>query len=142
MPTIQNVRGISFAGAWMRYGFHEDGFTTGLRAATGIIQNAPHLESKHPPSFVLSTLDQPDGLTCNYCLCAYCAKRADTIRPPFQIVPADREPQAVLVAKAFDLLEGTSLRAFLACSLSFCLSIVRWALQRFIGLDLSHLDEP
>ena len=47
MPTIQNVRGISFAGAWMKYGFHEDGFTTGLRAATGIIQNTPHLESKH-----------------------------------------------------------------------------------------------
>ncbi|KAI0059599.1 FAD/NAD(P)-binding domain-containing protein [Artomyces pyxidatus] len=33
MPKIQNVRGLSFAGAWMRYGFHEDGFAAGLRAA-------------------------------------------------------------------------------------------------------------
>ncbi|KZT25415.1 FAD/NAD(P)-binding domain-containing protein [Neolentinus lepideus HHB14362 ss-1] len=32
MRTIQGKRGISFAGAWTRYGFHEDGFTSGLRA--------------------------------------------------------------------------------------------------------------
>lgn len=33
MHLIQNKRGISFAGAYLRYGFHEDGFTTGLQAA-------------------------------------------------------------------------------------------------------------
>lgn len=33
MHRIQNTRGISYAGAWMNYGFHEDGFTSGLRAA-------------------------------------------------------------------------------------------------------------
>lgn len=33
-PTsIQSKRGISFAGAWTKYGFHEDGFSSGLRAA-------------------------------------------------------------------------------------------------------------
>lgn len=36
MATIQNTRGILYAGAWMGYGFHEDGFTSGLRAAVAI----------------------------------------------------------------------------------------------------------
>ncbi len=36
LPTIQNTRGISFAGAWTKYGFHEDGFTSGLRAAAAL----------------------------------------------------------------------------------------------------------
>lgn len=33
LVEIQNKRGITFAGAWTGYGFHEDGFTSGLRAA-------------------------------------------------------------------------------------------------------------
>ena len=33
MKSIQNTHGISFAGAYLRYGFHEDGFTSGLQAA-------------------------------------------------------------------------------------------------------------
>lgn len=41
MYTIQNKRGISFAGAYLRYGFHEDGFTTGLQAAARLGVKAP-----------------------------------------------------------------------------------------------------
>lgn len=33
LRDIQNKRGISYAGAWTKYGFHEDGFTSGLQAA-------------------------------------------------------------------------------------------------------------
>lgn len=33
LPRIQNRRGISFAGAWTKYGFHEDGFSSGVAAA-------------------------------------------------------------------------------------------------------------
>ncbi|KAF7977188.1 hypothetical protein HWV62_4429 [Athelia sp. TMB] len=32
LSDIQNTRGITYAGAWTRYGFHEDGFTSGLAA--------------------------------------------------------------------------------------------------------------
>lgn len=34
LPKIQNTRHISYAGAWTKYGFHEDGFTSGMRVAT------------------------------------------------------------------------------------------------------------
>ncbi|PFH57531.1 hypothetical protein XA68_14899 [Ophiocordyceps unilateralis] len=33
LRSIQNKRGISYAGAWTKYGFHEDGFTSGLYVA-------------------------------------------------------------------------------------------------------------
>ena len=41
MHEIQNKRGIQFAGAYLRYGFHEDGFTTGLQAAARLGVKAP-----------------------------------------------------------------------------------------------------
>ncbi|WVQ99628.1 hypothetical protein IAU59_006765 [Kwoniella sp. CBS 9459] len=34
LPLIQNKRGISFVGAWTKYGFHEDGFTSSMRLVT------------------------------------------------------------------------------------------------------------
>ena len=36
LHKIQNKRGLSFAGAWTKYGFHEDGFSSGLRAAAAL----------------------------------------------------------------------------------------------------------
>jgi predicted NAD/FAD-binding protein len=38
---IQNKRSISYAGAWTKFGFHEDGFSSGLRAAKLIEPNLP-----------------------------------------------------------------------------------------------------
>lgn len=49
LPTIQNRRGISYAGAWTKYGFHEDGFTSGLRVAK------EHLGARLPFDLVDST---------------------------------------------------------------------------------------
>lgn len=49
MSTIQNIRGISYAGAYLRYGFHEDGFTSGCRVA------ADHLGAR--PPFVIEAVD-------------------------------------------------------------------------------------
>lgn len=31
LPGIQGVRGISYVGAWTKYGFHEDGFTSAFK---------------------------------------------------------------------------------------------------------------
>lgn len=36
LPSIQGLRRTWWAGAWTRYGFHEDGLTSGLRAVAGI----------------------------------------------------------------------------------------------------------
>ena len=45
LKKIQNTRGVSYAGAWTKYGFHEDGFTSGLHVAT------EHLGAKLPFEF-------------------------------------------------------------------------------------------
>ncbi|KAM0235555.1 hypothetical protein ACHAP5_009724 [Fusarium lateritium] len=49
LKHIQNTRGISYAGAWTKYGFHEDGFSSGLQVAQD------HLGAKLPFKFVDST---------------------------------------------------------------------------------------
>ncbi|KAI8848579.1 hypothetical protein BC829DRAFT_393886 [Chytridium lagenaria] len=36
LNSIQNKKGVTFAGAWTNYGFHEDGLTSGLQAAESI----------------------------------------------------------------------------------------------------------
>lgn len=53
MPAIQNTRGISYAGAWMGYGFHEDAFTAGLRAA------AEHIPGVRPPFPIVTEHPSP-----------------------------------------------------------------------------------
>ena len=52
LPLIQNTRGISYAGAWTKYGFHEDGFSSGLKVAM------EHLGAKVPFEFVDSTFSR------------------------------------------------------------------------------------
>ncbi|KAI1269478.1 amine oxidase [Xylariaceae sp. FL1019] len=52
LPSIQNKRGISYAGAWTRYGFHEDGFSSGLHVAM------KHLGARLPFEFVDSTFSR------------------------------------------------------------------------------------
>lgn len=52
LPQIQNKRGISYCGAWTKYGFHEDGFSSGLAVARD------HLGAKLPFEFVDSTFSR------------------------------------------------------------------------------------
>ncbi|KAJ6487216.1 FAD/NAD(P)-binding domain-containing protein [Mycena vitilis] len=46
MHTIQRKRGLSYAGAYLRYGFHEDGFASGLDAARYLILSEAQLPFK------------------------------------------------------------------------------------------------
>lgn len=52
LPRIQNTRGISYAGAWTKYGFHEDGFSSGVEVAV------EHLGARLPFAFVDSTFSR------------------------------------------------------------------------------------
>ncbi|KAK5705030.1 hypothetical protein LTR97_002144 [Elasticomyces elasticus] len=49
LESIQNTRGVSYCGAWTKYGFHEDGFSSGLKVAI------EHLGAELPFDFVDST---------------------------------------------------------------------------------------
>ena len=52
LPRIQNTRSITYCGAWTKYGFHEDGFSSGLAAAIN------HLGASLPFEFVDSTFSR------------------------------------------------------------------------------------
>jgi predicted NAD/FAD-binding protein len=52
LPRIQNTRGISYCGAWTKYGFHEDGFSSGLKVAVD------HLGAALPFEFTDSTFSR------------------------------------------------------------------------------------
>lgn len=49
LEALQNTRGVSYCGAWTKYGFHEDGFSSGLKVALD------HLGATLPFEFVDST---------------------------------------------------------------------------------------
>ena len=117
LPSIQRTRGISYAGAWTKYGFHEDGFTSGLRAAAALLSPSP---SPHPAD--------PDATYAHPKL-------------PFTIVPADRTPDrgAVRLARAFALFEASGAAYVLGTVFALGLALLR-ACVRVLGVDLRHLE--
>lgn len=54
LSSIQNTRGISYCGAWTKYGFHEDGFSSGLKVAQD------HLGARIPFVYKDSTYSRGD----------------------------------------------------------------------------------
>ena len=52
LQRIQNTRGISYCGAWTKYGFHEDGFSSGIKVAQD------HLGATLPFKFKDSTFSR------------------------------------------------------------------------------------
>ena len=59
LHLINGVASVSFAGAWMGHGFHEDGFTAGLHAAQNILKPA----ERRPRSILyeIETEEQASG---------------------------------------------------------------------------------
>ena len=63
LESLQNKGGVSFCGAWTKYGFHEDGFSSGLKVAID------HLGGRVPFEFVDSTYSRglnPEPLLLDY----------------------------------------------------------------------------
>ncbi|KAF9465349.1 hypothetical protein BDZ94DRAFT_1320407 [Collybia nuda] len=104
MHKIQGKRGISYAGAYLRYGFHEDGFTSGLVAA--------------------AALGSHNDLGSN-------ELTKVTVRPPFPIEYAEKEVKrttlVVIIAALFDLVEALGVRWFVGLVGSTILGMVGWA---------------
>ena len=128
MHKIQNKRSITFAGAWLKYGFHEDGFTSGLLAACAIDEEGGGFPTFSPQSSGTHSMTIP--------------VKGKTVRPPFDIQYADHHLMVRrnglggfrgLAVTIFDLLEFSGLRALvgLAGSLVLCACRFLLGLQKF-----------
>lgn len=82
LPKIQNTRGISYCGAWTKYGFHEDGFSSGLHVAK------EHLGARLPFEFVDSTYSR--GRTPTLGLMDYLLRLIILVVHVFMVIPLER----------------------------------------------------
>lgn len=101
MHRIQNTRGIAFASAYLKYGFHEDGFTSGLLAACAADSTDPALPAATARTGVLSGTEIP--IT------------SASVRPPFAIRHADHHLRLTRAGvqclwRCFDCIEGWGVR--------------------------------
>lgn len=126
MHRIQNTRGISFAGAYLKYGFHEDGFTSGLLAACSVDSqsNAPPLAAATARTSALSEMAVPT--------------RSASVRPPFAVEHADHHVQLAragalgagyaVLAVVFDCVEGWGVRELVGSVGTAVLLVLGWLL--------------
>lgn len=104
MPAIQGKRSISFAGAYLKYGFHEDGFTSGLLAAAALDPTAP------------------------------AGARSGAVSLPFEIEFAEQEPGEVVLAGFFDWFEGSGWRGLVGVVFGLVLGWARVGVGLMVDL--------
>lgn len=131
MEKIQGKRGVWYAGAWMKYGFHEDGWTAGLKAAVGIIgKDTKHLHSS-------ASKDQEGVTVYGNGSASGKGARAASI----EILSAERSGAHdmfwIVCGLFFDFFEFSGLRTVVAFVLGLWLSMLRKVASVFV--DLSDL---
>jgi hypothetical protein len=105
MYQIQNKHGISYAGAYLKYRFHEDGFMSGLLAACSVEDEG--LYKRIHEQFSSSADCKPNKVI---------NMKNVTVRPPFDIEHADhhlffrQSPANMILAGAFGVIEARGLR--------------------------------
>lgn len=116
MPNIQGARNISFAGAWLNFGFHEDAWTSGLLAAT---RYAPALA---PGVKLPWGIDMVEGSSWAW---------KGTTDMQLQIGIQTR-----VLGCLFDFVENTGLRRLIGRTLSVPLDLLIYSLRTLTYWDM------